>query len=73
MWLMYCFLLVTCSLLTAPNNGNFSCSLGGNNIANPEETCNFTCNSGYQLTVSGTRTCQNDGKWSGNDVMCISE
>ena len=68
------FLLVTCPSLNAPDNGNISCSLGGNNIPNPEETCSFTCNSDYQLIMdSSTRTCQNSGSWSGNDVMCISE
>ena len=47
-----------------------SCSLGGNNTPNPEESCTFTCNGGYDLNGSGTRTCQNDGNWSGSDVTC---
>ena len=65
--------LVTCPSLTAPSNGIISCSLGGNNIPNPGEICTITCNDGYQLFSSGTRTCQNDGSWNGSDGICISE
>ena len=46
-----------------------SCSLG-DNVLSYEDICNFTCNTGYQLTGSNTRTCQSDGSWSGNDTMC---
>ena len=67
------FLLVTCPPLNAPNNGTISCLLGNDANPNPQETCSFTCNSGYQLMGSSTRTCQNSGSWSGNDAMCISE
>ena len=50
------------------------CSLGGDGDANPEDTCSFTCTtSGYQLMGTGTRTCQDDGSWSGSDATCISE
>ena len=34
------------------------------------DTCSFTCNTGYELTGSGTRTCQGDGSWSGSDNVC---
>ena len=34
------------------------------------DTCNFTCNTGYELTGSDTRTCQSDGSWSGSDDVC---
>ena len=34
------------------------------------DTCSFTCNTGYELTGSDTRTCQSNGKWSGSDSMC---
>ena len=33
-------------------------------------TCSFTCNTGYELTGSDTRTCQSDGSWSGSDDVC---
>jgi len=35
-----------------------------------EDSCSFTCNTGYELTGSDTRTCQSDGSWSGVETMC---
>ena len=34
------------------------------------DTCSFTCNTGYELNGSDTRTCQSNGSWSGNDDVC---
>ena len=34
------------------------------------DTCSFTCNTGYELTGSDTRTCQSDGSWSGSRDVC---
>ena len=34
------------------------------------DTCSFTCNTGYELTGSNTRTCQSNGSWSGSDDVC---
>ena len=47
-----------------------SCSLGDDGVPSYEDTCSFTCNTGYELTGSDTRTCQSDGSWSGSDVVC---
>ena len=63
-------LLVSCTSLTDPNNGTINCSLGDDGVPSYEDTCNFTCNTGYELTGSDTRTCQSDGSWSGSDVVC---
>ena len=65
------FLLVMCPLLTIPTNGMISCLLGDNNTPNPGESCTFTCNTGYELNGSGTKTCQNDGSWSGSSATCV--
>ena len=61
---------VPCSSLNNPNNGMTSCSLGDDETLSYEDTCSFTCNTGYELTGSDTRTCQSDGNWSGNDDVC---
>ena len=56
--------------LTDPNNGMINCSLGDDGVPSYEDTCSFTCNTGYELTGSDTRTCQSDGNWSSSDGMC---
>jgi len=62
--------VASCPLLTDPNNGTTTCSLGDDRVPSYEDTCNFTCNIGYELTGSDTRTCQSDGSWSGTESMC---
>ena len=57
-------------LLTDPNNGIFNCSLGDDGIPSYEDTCSFTCNTGYVLIGSEIRICQSDGSWSGSDTIC---
>ena len=34
-------------------------------------TANYTCNDGYQLTGDETRTCMDNGMWSGHAPTCI--
>ena len=50
-----------------------TCSLGDDGVPSYEDTCSFTCNTGYELTGSDTRTCQSDGNWSGTKTMCIGK
>ena len=59
-----------CPLLIDPTNGSISCSLGDDNLPSLGDTCNVTCDAGYELTGNGTRNCQNDESWSGSDVLC---
>ena len=47
-----------------------NCLLGDDRVPSYKDTCNFTCNTGYKLTGSDTRTCQDDGNWSGSDDVC---
>ena len=47
-----------------------NCSLGDDGVPSYEDTCNFTCNTGYKLNGSDTRTCQSSGGWSGSGVVC---
>ena len=66
-----CFLLLgVCPSLNDPSNGMISCSLGVDGVPSTGDTCTFTCDTGYVLTGSSTRTCQSDGAWSGSDTMC---
>ena len=63
-------MLVPCLPLTNLDNGVTDCSLGDDNVPSYEDICSFTCNTGYNLTGSDTRTCQSDGSWSDRDVVC---
>ena len=60
-----------CNDLSAPVNGEIvSCSSGRVGVGYEGDTCSFTCNTGYELTGSDTRTCQSNGSWSGSDDVC---
>jgi len=63
-------LTVSCPKLTDPNNGVINCSLGDDGVPSYEDICSFTCNTGYELTGSNTRTCQSNGSWSGSSDVC---
>ena len=67
--IMY-LLLVSCPSLSEPSNGMINCSLGDDGVPSYEDTCSFTCNTGYELTGSESRTCQSDGSWSGSNAVC---
>ena len=68
---MYYAIDIQCGNLTAPANGEImSCSSGTVGVGYERDTCSFTCNTGYELTGSDTRTCQSDGGWSGIDDLC---
>ena len=58
---MYCSYL---SSLTDLDNGMVICLLGDDGVSSYEDTCSFTCNTGYELTGSDNRTCQNDAEIS---------
>ena len=62
--------IASCSSLTNPNNGTINCLLGDDGVPSYEDTCTFTCNTGYELTGSSEGTCQSDGNWSNLGVMC---
>ena len=62
---------IQCDNLPAPANGEItSCSSGRVGVGYEGDTCSFTCNTGYELTGSDTRTCQSDGSWSSRDDVC---
>ena len=49
------------------------CTLGNDGVPNPGDTCTFTCDTGYEVTGSGTSTCQSDGSWSSSAPTCRRE
>ena len=53
-------------------NGELFCFLRDDGAPSYQDICNITCNTGYELTGSDTRTCQSDGSWSGSDDVCSS-
>ena len=60
-----------CTHFAIPLNGRIvSCSSSRAGIGYDGDTCSVTCNTGYKLTGSDTRTCQSNGSWSGSDVVC---
>ena len=62
---------IQCDDLSRPANGEIvSCNSGRVGVGYENNTCSFTCNTSYELTGSDTRTCQNDGSWSGGDDVC---
>ena len=66
----YC-ILVSCPSLSDPANGTMICSLGEDGNSTFQDSCTFSCDAGYMLTGSDTRTCQSDGSWSGSETACI--
>ena len=70
----FMLLFIVCDLLTAPDNGDIDCSLGGDGAANPGDTCTFTCDNGFTLRGSAMRECQfqrsKGTSWSGNEASC---
>ena len=60
-----------CTRLSIPANGGIvSCSSGRTGAGNEGDTCSFTCNTGYVLTGNDTRQCQDNGSWSGSNIVC---
>ena len=58
---------MNCGPLTAPSNGAKS-----GDRATYLSVVTFSCNTGYTLGGSSSRTCQADGSWSGNTTSCTS-
>ncbi len=63
------FTAVDCGALTDPMNGLVDTSSGTTFM----NTATYTCNNGYTLTGDATRTCQDNGEWSGSASTCESK
>ncbi|KAH3889331.1 hypothetical protein DPMN_013385 [Dreissena polymorpha] len=56
----------TCSVLSNPSNGKVDLSNG----TKYQSTAVYTCNSGFLLSGSASRTCQADKTWSSSEPIC---
>ena len=67
------FFLVDCPVLDDPDNGTVNCTLGDDGVSSYEDTCNYTCDPGYELSGNNQRICLSNGRWSDDDVVhnCI--
>ena len=66
---MHNYLILTvmnCGALTNPTNGQVSHTAG----TTYGQTAIYSCNTGYSLVGSSTRTCQATGDWSGSVPTC---
>ena len=69
--LLYIILLdIRCRNLSSPSVEDLFCSSGSIGVGYEGDNCSFTCNTGYELTGSDTRTCQSNGSWNGSDDVC---
>ena len=68
--LKFTLLAISCPSLSEPSNGIIKCSVKNDRGFSYEDTCNFTCETGYELIGSESRTCQINGNWSGSIAMC---
>ena len=55
-----------CNDLVSPPNGDIKCT--GPQVT--DESCTFTCHTGYSLSGSSKRTCLINQTWSGEDPVC---
>ena len=51
-------------------HGAVSCIVGEDAVLSYQDTCDISCDPGYILTGSGTRTCLSNGSLSGTDSSC---
>ena len=58
-------LAVQCPALSDPENG--AVSITGTGVG---DIATYTCNDGFELSGSDTRTCESDGEWSGSAPTC---
>ena len=61
----YC--ISDCGGLSSPGNGSVSTE---EQTTTYGQVANYTCNPGYTLIGEQSRTCQQDGNWSGSPPVC---
>ena len=63
--LMLPLYIVRCPNLPNPSNGRVN-----QRGDRPGDRATYTCNRDYELVGESTRTCQNNGDWSGDAPTC---
>ncbi|XP_030064747.1 sushi repeat-containing protein SRPX2 [Microcaecilia unicolor] len=58
---------IRCYVLPALPNGSYYCSIG----VHVDSRCDYTCAPGYVIEGDRSRTCTEDGKWSGTEPICV--
>ncbi|XP_040428862.1 sushi repeat-containing protein SRPX2 isoform X2 [Cygnus olor] len=60
---------IRCHVLPAVLRGSYVCSAG----VQMDSRCDYTCLPGYQLEGDRSRTCMEDGRWSGSEPICVPQ
>ena len=68
MCILFSLLTVQCPDLV---NGSLQCP-NGTFTGVFEDTCTFSCNTGYELQASNNGTCLANQSWSGGDPICVA-
>ena len=58
--------MINCGTLTNPINGQVDTSSG----TAFQSTATYTCDTGYELSGSQSRTCGADGNWTSTEPVC---
>ena len=61
--------LEICDPLTL-DNGMIDCEYGDNGGPNAGDMCSLSCEPGFELSGSDSRTCFENGTWSGEPAIC---
>ena len=70
--LIFINIAIPCSpRLEAPLNGNYNCSDPAVGVTG--DICSFSCDDGYDINGSVTRTCQDNSTWTGATTTCTKK
>ena len=61
--------IADCPGLSAPADGQVNPTTN----VSTGQSAKYTCDAGFSIIGSDTRTCQDDGTWSGSQPVCGSE
>jgi len=62
--------VVDCSELPQPEHGSVTCDYGSDRRPSFEDVCQYSCEDGFDLVGSRSRSCLSTGMWSNNEPTC---